>query len=109
MLGYATRRVTVVIDRRAPGLARVYTDGLTLSPHRHAGRAGTELCIWHPYDPTDRRWTADEGIVVLFGMAGVHLFKEAWWRDNREWLAEEAPHPAAQAAPDLRPALQDAA
>ena len=107
--GYAPRRVTVVVDRRGPDFARVYANGPTLSPHRHAGRNRTELCIWHPYDPKDRRWTADEGIAVLFGMAGVHLFKEAWWRDTREWLGEEAPHLAAEPAPDLRPALQEAA
>lgn len=107
--GYASRRVTVVIDRRAPDLARVYAHGPTLSPHRHAGRGGTELCIWHPYDPPCRRWAADEGIAVLFGMAAVHLFKEAWWRDMGEWLGEEAPHRADEAAPDLRRALKETA
>jgi len=106
--GYASRRVTVLIDRRAPDLARVYSDGPRLSKHRHAGRGGTELCVWHPYDPPDRRWTADEGVAVLFGMAGVHLFKEAWWRDTRVWLGEEAPHPTSEPAPEHRPSLRDA-
>lgn len=108
VLGYAPRRVTVVVDRRCQDLVRVFTDGPTLSPHRHSGRNRTELCIWHPDDPADRRWTGDEGIAVLLGMAAVHLFKEAWWRDTREWLGEEAPHPAAEPAGD-QPALQDAA
>jgi hypothetical protein len=107
--GYASCRVTVVIDRRSPELARVYADGTTFSPHRHPGRNRTELCIWHPYDPPDRRWTADEGVAVLLGMAAVHLFKEAWWRDTREWLGEEAPHGADESVPDLRPALRNAA
>lgn len=105
VLGYAARRVTVVIDRRGPDLARVYADGTTLSPHRHAGRNRTELCIWHPYDPPDRRWAAEDGITALLAMAGVHLFKEAWWRETREWLGEEAPHPADEPAPDLLPDL----
>ncbi|MDX6198990.1 MAG: hypothetical protein QOJ79_2141 [Actinomycetota bacterium] len=109
VLGYPSRRVTVMIDRRLPDLARVYADGTTLSPHRHAGRNRTELCIWHPFDPPDRRWTADEGVAVLLGMAAVHLFKEAWWRDTGEWLGEEAPHGADEPAPDLRPALRAAA
>lgn len=107
--GYASRRVTAVVDRRAPDLVRVYADGPKRSKHRHAGRDGTQLCIWHPHDPPNRRWTADEGIAVLFAMAAVHLFKEAWWRDTDEWLGEEAPHPAAELAPDPRPALQEAA
>jgi hypothetical protein len=98
--GYDPRRVTVVIDRRATDLCRVYADGSNFSPHRHAGRNRTELCIWHPYDPPHRRWSADDGIVVLLGMASVHLFKEAWWRDTGEWLGEEAPHPA-EDSPDV--------
>jgi hypothetical protein len=107
--GYPSRRVTIEIDRRAPEHARVFADGSTISPHRHAGRGGTELCIWHPNDPEDRRWTPEEGLAVLFGMAAVHLFKEAWWRDTREWLGDEAPHAPSEPAPDLRPALRESA
>lgn len=74
--GYPSRQVTVLIDRRCPDVVRVYADGPKRSKHRHAGRKGTELCIWHPYDPPARRWTSGEGIAVLLAMAGVHLFKE---------------------------------
>lgn len=101
--------MTVVIDRRAPDLARVYADGPTARPHRHAGRNRTELCIWHPYDPPVRRWTADEGIAVLLAMAGVHLFKETWWRDTGERLGEEAPHAVDEPAPDPRAITAEAA
>jgi hypothetical protein len=33
-------------------------------------------------------------------MAAEHLFKEAWWRENDEWLGEEHPHdPDDEASP----------
>jgi hypothetical protein len=50
------------------------------------------LCLWYPDDPPDRKWTVDDGLLALFGLAAHHLFKESWWRDHHDWLGEEAPH-----------------
>jgi hypothetical protein len=33
--------------------------------------------------------------VALLDAIAIHLFKEAWWREHREWLGPEAPHLAA--------------
>jgi hypothetical protein len=34
----------------------------------------------------------DDGLLALFGMILVHLFKEAYWRENGQWLGDEFPH-----------------
>lgn len=105
VIGSADRRITVEHDWRHPGQPCVCADGPTASPHRYAQRRRHQLCIWHPTDPASRRWVPDDGFLVLFGMIGVHLFKEAWWRNTGEWLGDEAPHapeinaPGHEAAP----------
>lgn len=68
-------------------------DGPDDSPHRYRpeGRR-SKLCIWHPSDETDRIWVPHDGLLSLFGMAAVHLFKEAWWREHGVWIGDEYPH-----------------
>lgn len=93
--GYDPREVTVEFDRRWPSSPDVFADGPADygdSPHRYPDRGRTHLCIWHPRDPLSRIWIPDDGLLVLFGMAAEHLFKEAWWREHHEWLGEEYPH-----------------
>jgi hypothetical protein len=34
----------------------------------------------------------EDGLLALFGMAAMHLFKEAWWRETGRWLGQEYPH-----------------
>lgn len=70
----------------------VFADGPRESPHRYAGVA---LCMWHPDDPVSARWTPADGIDDLLFRVRNHLFREAWWRDTKEWLGAEAPHGAA--------------
>jgi hypothetical protein len=36
-------------------------------------------------------WSRD-GLLSLFEMTRVHLFKEAYWRETGEWLGEEVGH-----------------
>lgn len=90
--GYPARCVTIEFDHYLGQLPTVYADGPTQSPHRYPGRGGTQLCIWYPSDPPDRRWIPEDGLLHLFGMAATHLLKEAWWRESGEWLGDEAPH-----------------
>lgn len=86
------RLVRVEFDRRFPTTPTVSSTGPTDSPHRYPGRGRTVLCLWYPSDPPSRRWTVNEGLLALFGIAAHHLFKEHWWRQTGEWLGAEAPH-----------------
>jgi hypothetical protein len=93
--GYETRFVTIEFDHCNPSHPQIFADGPSGyddSLHRYPARGRTRLCIWHPSDPPDRKWVPDDGLLALFGMAAEHLFKEAWWRENNEWLGEEHPH-----------------
>lgn len=93
--GYKARTVTIEFDYKLPAHPCVFADGPSgpeASPHRYPWRRRTALCIWHPSDPPERRWVPNDGLLALFGMAAEHLFKEAWWRETREWLGEEYPH-----------------
>lgn len=90
--GYDPRRVRVEFRAGLPSSPQVYADGpsgRTASPHRFDDR---RLCIWYPSDGPDRRWTPDDGLLVLLGMIAVHLFKEAYWRETGQWLGDEYPH-----------------
>jgi hypothetical protein len=87
--GYEPRRVRVEFRVSSPRFPRVYADGPQASPHRYGG---AWLCIWYPSDGDDQRWVPEDGLLALLGMAAVHLFKEAYWRETGEWLGEEAPH-----------------
>lgn len=93
--GYESRLVTIEFEHKLPQSPRIFADGPSGyedSPHRYPTRGRTRLCIWYPSDPPDRIWVPDDGLLALFGMAAEHLFKEAWWRENGEWLGEEHPH-----------------
>lgn len=90
--GYDERTVTIEFERRHPTFPRVFADGPTESPHRYAERGRTRLCLWYPGDVGEQRWSVNDGLLALFGLAAHHLFKEAWWRETGEWLGTEAPH-----------------
>lgn len=89
--GYEPRHVAVEIGRLGEHVA-VFADGPVLSPHRYHDRGGRRLCLWYPSDPASQRWVSTDGLVALFALAAAHLFREAWWREHRQWLGEEAPH-----------------
>lgn len=96
---YQRRLVTVEFLRLLPRYPKVFADGPTTSPHRYPTRGRTHLCLWYPDDPPEWKWTADQGLLALFGTAAHHLFKEGWWRETGEWLGHEAPHDEALAGP----------
>jgi hypothetical protein len=64
------------------------------SKHRFANGA---LCLWHPHDLPERRWTSDHGLRSLLELATRHLFLELHWAatggpNGGVWLLEDAPH-----------------
>jgi hypothetical protein len=84
---YEMRRVTVVFDARytAAGV-RIFVDGPTRSRHRYEDGS---LCMWHPDDPPDLRWTPANSLSDLIEMTRRHLFREAYWRETERWLGPE--------------------
>jgi hypothetical protein len=84
---YEKRCVTVVFDARytAAGV-RVFADGPTRSRHRYEDGS---LCMWHPDDLLERRWTPEVGLANLLEMTRRHLFREAYWRETGKWLGPE--------------------
>lgn len=92
-------RVRVEFHRDPPyptyGLApsdypRVFADLGVESPHR---MPDDSLCLFHPRDSAERRWTPDKGLGELLGLAARHLFAEDYWRSsNHRWPFDEAPH-----------------
>lgn len=95
--GYEPRRIEMHFRRTTsePEMPTIYADGPDESPHRYAPKGKdprSRLCIWHPYDSSDRRWVPPDGLLSLIEMVRIHLFKEAYWREKHVWLGEEAPH-----------------
>lgn len=73
---------------------RVWADAPTQSPHRMSDLA---MCLYYPWDPPERRWTAAHGLLTLLNLTRDHLFFELYWRASGGrrggvWLAPEAPH-----------------
>jgi hypothetical protein len=94
------QKITIVFGPTAPAVPHVYTDGPSESPHRYSNGS---LCMWHPCDPPEQRWTRRDGPVALLGHIVAHLLREEWWRRTGEWPGEEAGHlPAHSPTPDAR-------
>jgi len=75
--------------QRPEDFPRVFAKPGERSKHRHIDDA---LCLWYPYDPPERRWTSDKGLLDLIEISRRHLFMEAYWRDKKVWLLDDAPH-----------------
>lgn len=92
--GYDDRRVEIRFDQQAPNTPIVLVDGPEDSPHRYpsSNEHHRRLCLWHPSDPDDRRWSPHQGLLTLIGMIKIHLFKEGWYRETGRWIGEEYPH-----------------
>jgi hypothetical protein len=72
----------------------VFSDLPGDSPHRLEDGS---LCLFTPYDSTERRWSSDGGLFSLLNLTRDHLFFEAYWRSTGGhrggvWLGPEAPH-----------------
>ena len=90
---YEVRRVEVFFRKGGwRDVPIILADGPTGSPHRFADSDRRRLCVWHPHDPPEQRWTFQEGLLPLLGLVKLHLFREAWWRETGEWLGPYAPH-----------------
>ena len=74
---------------------RVFADPGAASKHRMPD--DDALCLYHPDDPPERRWTAADGLVSLFNIIVNHLFCELRWRNTGGahggvWPLDEAAH-----------------
>jgi hypothetical protein len=74
---------------------RVFAKPGATSKHRYPD--DDALCLWHPHDPPDARWTSSKGLLDLIEIAHQHLFLENHWRetggpDGGEWVLPDAPH-----------------
>lgn len=55
---------------------------------RHRYTDGS-LCAWNPRDPEEKKWTFNKGLLSLLCLIRDHLFKEAYFKENSEWLGNE--------------------
>ena len=87
---YNIRQVTIKVFPSEYKTPKVTVDGgASDSPHRYEdGR----LCMWYSWDPRNNRWVFEDGLLSLLVLIQAHLFREAWWRENDEWLGPEKPH-----------------
>lgn len=74
---------------RSQDCPRVWADPRGESPHR---MPDDSLCLYSPFDPPERRWTSDDGLLALLNLTRDHLFFEQHWRATDIWLGPEAPH-----------------
>jgi hypothetical protein len=87
---YEPRRVVIgLANWTTPGVPVITVDGPCESPHRYGLN---QLCIWHPADPPEQCWIAEDGLLALIDHARLHLFKEAYWRETGSWPGPQAPH-----------------
>ena len=86
---YKAREVTIFFPRKTPMTPRVFADGPYVGRHRFSDGS---LCMWFEEDPPGRRWRFVDGLPLLVGHTGLHLFKENWYADTGEWLGAEILH-----------------
>lgn len=70
--------------------------GQQASMHRNGDVA---LCLYYKDDPPERRWTEDDRLIRLFGLARQHLACEHLFRETGSWPIDEAPHGETAPAP----------
>jgi len=63
--------------------------GLAASEHRIDA---DELCLYYPWDPSERRWRPENGLLALLTLARRHLYCEFIWRRDQAWPVDEARH-----------------
>lgn len=78
---------------------RVFSEVGAVSKHRMLDDGA--LCLWYPFDSSERRWVARDGLPRLVRIVQDHLFYEHYWRmtgafDGGTWLGDEAEHGLAQ-------------
>ena len=83
------RAVRIEFPATGAVVPSVFVDGPDASPHRYEDGS---LCMYHPADPPERRWTPNEGLAALIDCIRTHLFQEAEARAGHGWPGDEAPH-----------------
>ena len=84
---HKSQLVRIVFDGKYPD---IYTPGLTGLRHVFDKASSTpRLCVWYPFDPPDRKWTFDKGLLQLLDMIKMHLFKEMRYKETGRWPGEE--------------------
>jgi hypothetical protein len=78
----------------AESYPRVWADTVETSPHRMPDNG---LCLYYPWDPPERRWRSELGLLSLLNLTRDHLFFEHHWRCTGGpvggiWLGPEAEH-----------------
>jgi hypothetical protein len=69
-----------------------------------------ELCLWYSKDAAALVWLWEDGLLDLLTITHRHLQYEEFWRRNREWPVEDAPHGNGKHAvvtPHLRTMMQE--
>ncbi|MGW5016048.1 hypothetical protein ACWEOR_28850 [Micromonospora chalcea] len=56
------------------------------------GHVAGQLCLWYPKDPRSLRWEWDDGLEQYVTRVYRHLFYEEYYRRERHWPVEDAPH-----------------
>ena len=51
-----------------------------------------ELCLWYVRDHPELQWSWDDGLEVLITIVHRHVMAEEYFRRNRRWPIDEAPH-----------------
>ncbi|MDZ4063479.1 MAG: hypothetical protein U1E22_02320 [Coriobacteriia bacterium] len=87
---FGRRQVSVLIDEHGTHLRpRVWA--ADPRPLKHQFKDGS-LCMWHVWDPPDKRWVYEDGLVALLDLAKFHLYREERYRETGRWMGPEAPH-----------------
>ena len=96
-VGYPTEHVSITVWPSGRIVA-VPVDARSRSwEHRNAFVLGSmsylgELCLWFPSDPASLRWKWADGFAAYITVVHRHLQAEEYFRRNRRWPAEDAPH-----------------
>lgn len=86
---YEARQVEILFAYGTRNGPRVTVDGPSESPHRYPEG---ELCMWYPKDPRQTRWVWEDGLLALLIHVQLHLFREAYWRENDFWPGPQFDH-----------------
>lgn len=96
---FEDREIEVLVNGKQsePFTVHVRSDSTSKLKHTFGPIPGTrdpreELCIWYSGDNESQRWVWKDGLVALFDLARIHLYKEAYYAEHDVWLGPEAPH-----------------
>lgn len=87
---FGRQYVSVLIDERDTSARPcVWTADPRPMRHQFVNRS---MCMWSRWDPPDRRWVYEDGLVALLDLAKLHIYREERYRETGRWMGPEAPH-----------------